>query len=152
MKMTFILCWPEKSRKAARQRLPFKEELCQALFSEYLEKTRKFSEVNVKVMAREELGELKGSLWLCDTSKAAKMLTSVALAERLEKTQVGGFSEINVVVGPHDGFRDEDRKRASLLWSFGPLTLPHELAAIIAAEQIYRAWTILRRHPYHLGH
>ena len=42
--------------------------------------------------------------------------------------------------------------RPDLLWSLGPMTLPHELAAIIAAEQIYRAFTILHHLPYHAGH
>ena len=36
--------------------------------------------------------------------------------------------------------------------SFGPITLPHELAAVVAAEQIYRAFTIIKGEPYHLGH
>ena len=36
--------------------------------------------------------------------------------------------------------------------SFGPITLPHELARLVLAEQLYRAFTILNKHPYHCGH
>jgi len=39
-----------------------------------------------------------------------------------------------------------------LIWSFGAMTLPHELASVVAAEQIYRAISILKNHPYHSGH
>ncbi len=55
-------------------------------------------------------------------------------------------------VGPADGWSEAARARAGLLLSLGPLTLPHELAAVVLAEQIYRAFTIIEGHPYHLGH
>ncbi|MBI4115053.1 MAG: 23S rRNA (pseudouridine(1915)-N(3))-methyltransferase RlmH [Candidatus Omnitrophica bacterium] len=38
------------------------------------------------------------------------------------------------------------------MWSFGPLTLPHEIAAVVASEQIYRAWTLIRKFSYHSEH
>ena len=44
------------------------------------------------------------------------------------------------------------RTRAAHIVSFGRITLPHELARAVAAEQIYRALTILAGHPYHSGH
>ncbi|MGH7583050.1 MAG: 23S rRNA (pseudouridine(1915)-N(3))-methyltransferase RlmH, partial [Gemmatimonadales bacterium] len=43
------------------------------------------------------------------------------------------------------------RERAVIRWSLGPLTLPHELARVVVAEQLYRASTILRHEPYHRG-
>ena len=55
-------------------------------------------------------------------------------------------------IGPADGWSDAARTRAGLLLSLGAMTLPHELAAVVLAEQIYRAFTILEGHPYHLGH
>ncbi|MEC7376630.1 MAG: 23S rRNA (pseudouridine(1915)-N(3))-methyltransferase RlmH, partial [Pseudomonadota bacterium] len=41
------------------------------------------------------------------------------------------------------------RKRADQQWSLSPLTLPHPLVRIVLAEQLYRAWSITRNHPYH---
>ncbi len=52
------------------------------------------------------------------------------------------------VIGGADGLPQEWRARADLLVSLSPLTMPHELARVVLAEQIYRALTTLRGHPY----
>jgi len=53
------------------------------------------------------------------------------------------------VIGGADGLSDEVRTRADKLLSLSALTLPHGLARVVLAEQIYRAWSILSSHPYH---
>lgn len=63
-----------------------------------------------------------------------------------------GQQMIVFAIGPADGWSEEARKRANLLLSLGPMTLPHELARVVLSEQIYRAFTILSGHPYHTGH
>lgn len=82
------------------------------------------------------------------------MLSSEDLAAALGREKDAGTRVLEVLVGPPDGFTPADvaRLKPTLRWSFGPLTLPHELAALIAAEQLYRAHSILSRSPYHLGH
>jgi 23S rRNA (pseudouridine1915-N3)-methyltransferase len=52
-------------------------------------------------------------------------------------------------IGGADGLGDDVRKRADKLISLSALTLPHQLVRVVLAEQLYRAWTILARHPYH---
>ena len=52
------------------------------------------------------------------------------------------------VVGGADGLPPGWRERAHLLLSLSPMTYPHELARVMLAEQIYRAFTTLRGHPY----
>jgi 23S rRNA (pseudouridine1915-N3)-methyltransferase len=52
-------------------------------------------------------------------------------------------------IGGADGLSDEVKQRAAKLVSLSALTLPHQLVRVVLAEQIYRAWTILARHPYH---
>lgn len=52
-------------------------------------------------------------------------------------------------IGGADGLDDTVKSRASRLISLSALTLPHQLVRVVLAEQLYRAWTILARHPYH---
>jgi 23S rRNA (pseudouridine1915-N3)-methyltransferase len=56
--------------------------------------------------------------------------------------------ELLFVVGGHDGLPAEWKPRADLLLSLSTMTFPHELARVMLAEQIYRALTTLRGHPY----
>ena len=57
--------------------------------------------------------------------------------------------ETHLVVGPADGFGDAGANHKAI--SLGPLTLQHELAAVVLLEQLYRATTILGGSPYHRG-
>lgn len=80
------------------------------------------------------------------------LLTSSAFAAAIGHLRDVGTQNIVVGVGGADGWTAEARARADLLVSMGNLTLPHSLARVVAAEQIYRAMTILTGHPYHIGH
>jgi 23S rRNA (pseudouridine1915-N3)-methyltransferase len=81
-----------------------------------------------------------------------RQLSSEQFAEWLGKQRDEGQQTIVFAIGPADGWSEEARKRAHLLLSLGPMTLPHELARVVLSEQIYRAFTILSGHPYHTGH
>jgi 23S rRNA (pseudouridine1915-N3)-methyltransferase len=70
------------------------------------------------------------------------------LAAQLENWQQDG-RDVSFLVGGPDGLADDCRKRADQQWSLSPLTLPHPLVRIVLAEQLYRAWSITRNHPYH---
>jgi len=78
---------------------------------------------------------------------AGKPLDSGAFAEIFSKAEMYGH-DLVFVIGGHDGHPDEWRQRADLLVSLSAMTMPHELARAVLAEQIYRAFTILRGHPY----
>jgi 23S rRNA (pseudouridine1915-N3)-methyltransferase len=81
-----------------------------------------------------------------------RQFTSEEFAEFLRDQQDRGTQTLFFGVGPADGFTDKARGAADLVLSFGKMTLAHELARIVLLEQIYRAFTILRGHPYHTGH
>lgn len=75
-------------------------------------------------------------------------LGSRELAERLRQWQAGGQDLVFVIGGP-DGVADSLRERADFTWSLSKLTLPHGLARVVFAEQLYRAWSLTTGHPYH---
>ena len=81
-----------------------------------------------------------------------KALSSEEWAAWIGQQRDAGQQWVVVAVGPADGWSDAARKQANLLVSLGPMTLPHELARVVASEQLYRAFTILAGHPYHSGH
>lgn len=77
-----------------------------------------------------------------------KAWSTPVLAENLSRWHAGS-SRVALLVGGPDGLPESCRARANQLWSLSPLTLPHPLVRVLLAEQIYRAWSILRNHPYH---
>jgi len=124
-------------------------------FSEYLDRIDHFSAAQGLGALKEEDKKCRGvRVWFCDRSAGSKLLSSEQAAEALQQVCDSGVQVLQIVIGGADGFsaQDYDVWKPALKWSFGPLTLPHELAAVVAAEQIYRAWTIQKNMPYHKGH
>jgi 23S rRNA (pseudouridine1915-N3)-methyltransferase len=78
---------------------------------------------------------------------AGQPFSSGDLAATVSKAEMQGH-DLVFVVGGHDGLPEGWRARADVLLSLSAATLPHELARAVLAEQIYRAFTILRGHPY----
>ena len=93
------------------------------------------------------LARRNGPLIVLD--ETGKSLTSRAFADRLQGWIERGDSEITFVIGGADGLDDIIRTGADMVLSFGPMTWPHMLARVLLCEQIWRAVSILTRHPYH---
>lgn len=68
-------------------------------------------------------------------------------------SQIGNWMDsgqhLALLIGGPEGLAEECLKRADSRWSLSPLTMPHPLVRVVVAEQIYRAWSLLRNHPYH---
>ena len=62
---------------------------------------------------------------------------------------MGDGRDVALLVGGPEGLEPGLSASADERWSLSPLTLPHPLVRIVLAEQIYRAWSILKGHPYH---
>jgi 23S rRNA (pseudouridine1915-N3)-methyltransferase len=73
---------------------------------------------------------------------------TVDLARRIARWREMG-RDVAFIVGGADGLADSVKKSADFVWSLSPLTLPHGLARVVLAEQLYRAHSILHNHPYH---
>ena len=78
-----------------------------------------------------------------------KQRSSEALSERIDALGVSGVGEVLFVIGGSCGVSADVRARADELLSFGPITLPHNLARVVLLEQLYRGCKISRGEPYH---
>jgi 23S rRNA (pseudouridine1915-N3)-methyltransferase len=138
----------------AKQERSFKAE-----FDLYTRRLRSYATVEL-TRHRDEQGLLtsvarqaaRTAPWLVLLDSRGKTFSSEQLAARIAEERDGGRQEIIFAIGPADGWSAVARERADLLLSFGPMTYPHELARVMLAEQLYRAFTILAGHPYHCGH
>jgi 23S rRNA (pseudouridine1915-N3)-methyltransferase len=92
----------------------------------------------------------KNTLVLLDSR--GKQLSSEEFAKFLGNHQDRNPLPLLFAVGPANGFTADIREEANLLLSLGKMTVAHELARVVLLEQLYRAFTILKGHPYHLGH
>lgn len=142
----------------------FKSDACERLFIHYLKLLGRFADVSRESLAaRGRDGEERDAsvlAWL-DRRDARAYLTvldekgdaadSLAFAARVEKIRDASPSEWIVLCGAEHGFGESVKARARQVLSLSPFTFPHELAAVVASEQVFRALSILNRHPYHNG-
>lgn len=138
-----------------------KEAAIQSLTDEYLKRISRYAEVQGMALKDEAAilslanGERHGGrnerhkLVLLDSR--GKQYSSEELAAMLEREQLSAIPLL-FAIGGSDGFSDDARRQAPVVLSLGKMTLPHELARVVLVEQIYRAFTILKNHPYHVGH
>jgi 23S rRNA (pseudouridine1915-N3)-methyltransferase len=136
-----------------------KEPAIQSLTDEYLKRLSRYVEVQGMALKDEsallklcgrEARPLRHSLVLLDS--LGKQLSSEEFAEFLRNHRDRNPLPLLFAVGPANGFTAETRLEANWLLSLGKMTLAHELARVVLLEQLYRAFTILKGHPYHLGH
>ena len=150
MKINFLLSWIKSARSG---RDSFKNKNSAALFEEYRERISHFAHCESIGWDEKRLAEKTGKvIWVCD--RMGKEISSEELAAKLDHAMNSSAKEIDIVIGGPDGLNPHeiDKLKPAFVWSFGKMTLPHELAAVVASEQIYRAWSILRNLPYHKGH
>ena len=135
-----------------------KEPAVQSLTDEYLKRLSRYAEVEgdtlkdeasvLRLCARD--ARPRHTLVLLD--EQGKQLSSGELAKFLGDYQDRNPLPLLFAVGAADGFTDQARQAATLVLSLGKMTLAHELARVVLLEQLYRGFTILKGHPYHLGH
>ncbi len=84
-------------------------------------------------------------------TREGRPMGSRELASFLDQRGVRSVQNVSFVIGGAFGLGEGILKRSNLKLSLSPLTLPHEVARLVLAEQLYRAGTILRNEPYHKG-
>jgi 23S rRNA (pseudouridine1915-N3)-methyltransferase len=150
MKIRFI--WPGKT----------KDEHLRALLAEYLKRLQRF--VRCEVI---ETRDFRGSDRAAMEKESAALLAAMPdgslmmlldldgrewnsheLADQVRRWENDSVKEITIVIGGQDGVSLEVAARAQKKWRLSRLTLTHEMARVLAVEQIYRAYTINRGMPY----
>ena len=84
-------------------------------------------------------------------SRGGRRFSSVALAKWLERLTWGPERGVHFLIGGAFGLDAKLVEECDLVLSLSPFTLPHDLARLVLAEQLYRAGTIVRNEPYHKG-
>ena len=136
-----------------------KEPAIASLTEEYLKRISRYCPVE-GVLLRDDAallamcggnkGGSKSILVLMDSR--GKELSSEQFAKFLRDHQDRNPLPLVFAIGGADGFSPEVRAAAQQTISLGKMTLAHELARVVLLEQVYRAFTILKGHPYHSGH
>ena len=144
-----------KTSKAGKSKNP----AIQTLTGEYLDRIARYADVEglalkdeaalLKLVAR-DARPVRHVLVLLDSR--GKQLSSEELARFLGEHQQRNPLPLLFAVGPADGFTDEALGAAGMVLSLGKITIAHELARVVLLEQLYRGFTILKGHPYHVGH
>jgi 23S rRNA (pseudouridine1915-N3)-methyltransferase len=136
-----------------------KNPAIQSLTDEYVKRLRQYAEADGAALKDEStLLKLCGRdgrssrRWLVLLDSRGKQLSSEELADLIRQYQERNSAPVVFAVGPADGFGEEIRCQSDVILSLGKMTLAHELARVMLLEQVYRAFTILQGHPYHLGH
>ncbi len=147
--MKLKIAWIGKTREPA----------ITALTDEYLKRLSRYAEVEgltlkdepalLKLCGR-DARPLRHTLVLLDHT--GKQISSPELARFIADYQARNPLPLLFAVGPADGFTEKARQAAVIVLSLSKMTLAHELARVVLLEQLYRAFTILKGHPYHLGH
>ena len=151
MKLTLASVAPSQTRT--------KNKAVEALFDDYLKRCVRYMPCDAQLFESEaallawldrQPGRAAAYAVLLDSR--GQQYSSEEFAIQLGKLRDDGTQRIVLAIGPADGWSTAARQRAQMLFSLGRITLPHQLARVVLAEQVYRALTILAGHPYHSGH
>lgn len=147
------IAWIGKTRQPA----------IQALTDEYVKRTSRYVPVQ-GIGLRDEDALLRLCGWPSSSKRVGanstlvimdsrgKEFSSEQFAQFLQNYQQSNARPLVFAIGGADGFSDHTRAAAQYTISLGKMTLAHELARVVLLEQVYRAFTILKGHPYHSGH
>ena len=150
--MHLLFIWPGKT----------KDERLRSLIADYLKRLKRFARCEVietrEVSGSNRAGIDKESSRILEAipPRALAILldvngsewSSMELAEELRRWENESVKEVVIVIGGQDGVSSEVEQRAQKRWRLSRLTLTHEMARVVAVEQLYRAYTINRGLPY----
>lgn len=147
-----------------------KEKFYRDAVEEYLKRLSKYSKMEIIEVADEKtpdkisevqsnqirlaeagriLSKVKEDAYVCTLEILGKKMDSTAFASVIENLGIQGKSHIQFIIGGSLGLHESVSKRAHMKISFSDMTFPHQLMRVILCEQIYRAYRIIHKEPYH---
>lgn len=126
---------------------------CRSMLDDYLARIRKYTELEVVELREDSAALKKFSLDANETNvlldATGRNYSTAEFAKWLRsQRERGSAHSVNFLCGGAEGFPESIARHANEKLSLSSLTMPHELARVVLAEQIYRAFTILAGHPY----
>ena len=147
-----------------------KEKYLKQGMAEYLKRLSKYAKINIVEVQDEKtrdgmtdveseairkkegdriLAHVRPDTYVITLEIEGRMLSSPALAQKIDDLATYGKSKVAFVIGGSLGLSKAVRKRSNFALSFGNMTLPHQLMRLVLVEQIYRSFRINRGEPYH---
>ena len=125
-----------------------RREECRAMIDDYAARIRRYAELEIAELRDTRKLKVEPGATVVLLDAAGKQFTSQEFAEWVGDHRERGVRNLVFLCGDAEGFPEEVRGKATRKISLSTLTMPHELARVILAEQIYRAFAILAGHPY----
>lgn len=117
------------------------------------EKVKAENDSEIKIAMEKEgrniLSKIKDGQFVVTLEILGKNLSSEELASKMNSLALQGNSDVVFIIGGSYGLSDEVKRRSDLALSFSKMTFPHQLMRVVLVEQIYRAFKIIKKEPYH---
>lgn len=148
-----------------------KEDFYRAAIGEYTKRMKAYNKLEIIEVADEKapetlsekeietiketegdrlLSKIKDDAYVVSLEIDGKSLDSIGFAKMIQGEMLDGFGrDLVFVIGGSNGLGANIQKRSNLQISFGKMTYPHQLMRVILIEQIYRAFRIINKEPYH---
>lgn len=133
-----------------------KNQELKSLIQYYVKLCNKFTDVELVELGKKSeeqisdwMKKLGTRIFLTILDENGKTLNSLETSKKCSTIIDGSYTNWIILCGSEHGYSSEFKKNAKWIWSLSPMIMPHELAATVAIEQIYRSFTILNNHPYH---
>lgn len=137
-----------------------KERFWKEAIQEYSKRLGAYAKVNIEEVKESRsdnideegkslLGRIKDDDYVITLEVEGKVMSSPALAKKIEGLGICGKSKIVFVIGGSNGLSKDVRGRSDFALSFSAMTFPHQMMRVILLEQIYRSFKIIRGEEYH---
>lgn len=137
-----------------------KERFWKEAIQEYSKRLGAYAKVNIEEVKESRsdnideegkslLGRIKDDDYVITLEVEGKVMSSTALAKKIDDLGISGKSKIVFAIGGSNGLSEDVRGRSDFALSFSAMTFPHQMMRVILLEQIYRSFKIIRGEEYH---